>query len=172
MQVLVLRLDYKSSSKIEALQKQIDIAGGKARSVLPPHISLQTFTRTHPSDLKRAAEACLSQQKAMPLSIDSVGFFKQSGTFFAAPAVTRQLLHIHSELHSATEMFTGQSDLYKPGNWTPHITIASRIAPPFWGPLFARLSLEFDPFSVEAAAVECWTVVGERATVEWTLFLS
>lgn len=172
MQVIVLRLDYQSSKKIEDLQKQTNAANLKKDEILPPHITLQTFQQTKPLDLKKALEPWAAKTKQIHLSFSSLGFFKQKGSFYLAPVFTKALADLHRSVNLSTMEFAGQDILYKPDQWVPHATIVNNIAAPFWGPLFARCSMEFEPFSATITAMECWSVVQGRAQNEWSVFLS
>lgn len=172
MQVIVLRMDYKSSGIIENLQKQTNAANLNKDKILPPHITLQSFQQTNPLDLKKAVESWAARTKQIQLSFSSAGFFKQNGTFFLSPVFTRELAEFHRTVHLSTMEFTGQDTFYAPDKWIPHATIANGIGAPFWGPIFARLSMEFEPFAGIATAVECWTVVDGKTENEWSIFLS
>ncbi|WP_162287792.1 2'-5' RNA ligase family protein [Indiicoccus explosivorum] len=172
MQVLVLRLDYKSSAVIERLQQQAALTAHSERLKAPPHLSLQAFRQADPAALKPAVQNSIGQLKEFGLVFGSLGFFKQSGTIFASPGVSKPLTDLHLSLHLGTREFGGQNELYLPDNWVPHATISTNIAPPIWGPLFARLAMEFEPFSAKVAAVECWTVAGGRISTDWSLFLN
>ncbi|QDY44632.1 hypothetical protein FK545_01150 [Planococcus glaciei] len=56
MQVIVLRLDYQSSTIFEQLQQQAQNAASKQKAALPPHLTLQSFTHSNPLELKKAIE--------------------------------------------------------------------------------------------------------------------
>ncbi|MCP2033283.1 2'-5' RNA ligase [Planomicrobium sp. HSC-17F08] len=172
MQVIVLRLDYQSSTILEQLQQQVQAAALKQKAALPPHLTLQSFTQSNPLELKKAIEPWAVKMKQFPLSFASLGFFKQQGSFYAAPIVTKPLAQMHSALSLSTQEFPGHNAYYMPEQWVPHATIINHIAPPFWGPLFARLSMEFEPFNAKAAAIECWSVVQGKAQTEWSIFLA
>ncbi|WKA57541.1 2'-5' RNA ligase family protein [Planococcus shenhongbingii] len=172
MQVIVLRLDYHASNILEQLQQQAQSASLKQEAALPPHITLQTFNQTNPIDLKKAVEQWAGQTKQFSLSFASLGFFKQQGCFYASTIYTKPLAQLHEALNLSTREFTGQKNYYMPEHWVPHSTIINNIAPPFWGPMFARLSMEFEPFEGKAAAIECWSLVHGKAQTEWSIFLS
>lgn len=172
MQAIVLRFDYTSTTKIEQLQKQANAASLDSIAMLPPHMTMQVFQQTNPADLKKALAPWAEQRAQLPLQFDSLGFFKQQGVFYTAPAVTDALKVFHGAVNLATREFTGQQDHYLPNRWVPHATITKNIAPPYWGPMFARLSMEFEPFSGKAIALECWSLVQGKAQNEWSIFLS
>lgn len=170
MQVLVLRLDYKSSLILENLQKQAAAAQVSKRQ-LPPHLTLQTFQHADSKALEQIVKNSIPKLTDTVLTFSSLGFFKQNGTFFISLAASKVLLDMHSDIHSAVHGLQGQSSCYEPGHWTPHATIIADIPAPFWGPMFARLSMEFEPFKAKAAAIECWTVTDNHIETDWSLFL-
>lgn len=172
MQAIVLRFDYKTSTKIEHLQKQANAASLDSTAMLPPHMTLQVFEQTNPADLKNALALLAKQTAQLPLQFGSLGFFKQQGVFYTAPASTDALKVFHQAINLAARDFTGQQDHYLPNHWVPHATITKNIAPPYWGPMFARLSMEFEPFSGKAVAIECWSIVQGKAQNDWSIFLS
>ena len=172
MQAIVLRFDYATSNKIELLQKQANAASLDSTAMLPPHMTLQVFEQTNPIDLKNVLAPLAEQTAQLPLEFGSLGFFKQQGVFYTSPASTHALNVFHGAVNLAARDFTGQQDYYLPNRWVPHVTIIKNIAPPFWGPMFARLSLEFEPFTGKAVALECWSIAQGKAQNEWSIFLS
>lgn len=172
MQAIVLRLDYQSSNILEYLQKQAQTASLKQDASLPPHITLQSFTQTNPIHLKKAIEHWAGQTKQFSLSFASLGFFKQQGCFYAAPIFTKKLAELHLALNLSTREFIRQNAYHAPDQWVPHATIINNTSPLFWGPLFARLAMEFEPFEGKAVAIECWSLVQGNTQIEWSVFLS
>lgn len=172
MQAIVLRFDYQSSGVIENLQNQAKTVSINPNQIFPPHITLQTYTQAHPLELKKAIESWAGSFQQLPLSFDSLGFFKQQGSFFLAPVFTKSLAELHRAVDLSTREFSGQNHYYLPDHWVPHATVINNIAPPFWGPLFARLSLEFEPFQGKGIALECWSIRQEKAQTEWCIFLN
>lgn len=172
MQLIVLRLDYQASNQLESLQQQAQAAQLEPEKALPPHISLQSYEGANPAELKMAVSPLAEQAKAIPLTFGSLGFFKQRGTFFASPAMTNALSVFHQAINLTTREFSGQQAYYLPGSWVPHATIVNNIAAPFWGPMFARLSMEFEPFVGKAVAVECWSIVNGKVETDWSIFLA
>lgn len=172
MQAIVLRFDYSTSNKIEHLQKQANAASLSSAPMLPPHTTIQVFEQTNPIDLKNALASFAEQTNQLPLEFGSLGFFKQQGVYYVSPAPTDALKAFHQSVHLATRDFTGQQHHYLPDHWVPHATITKNVPAPFWGPMFARLSMEFEPFSGKAVALECWSIVHGKAQNDWSIFLS
>lgn len=173
MQVLVLRFDYQLSTKLEQDSKDLLLAASRGQqTLLPPHISLLSFEQITPTLLQERVKSWSDQQKKIDLSLSSLGFFKQQGTFFAAPVVTKELETFHRELFSLLfNLHTNEISPYIPGKWVPHITLINNVPLTVWGPIFQRASLAFEPMVGKAVALECWSLVNGRAQTEWTHFL-
>ena len=173
MQVLVLRLDYKLSTKIEQDSKDLLLAASRGKETpFPPHISLFTFEQTNPITIGQRVKSWSEKQKQLEISLSSIGFFKQNGTFFAAPVVTKEMETLHRELYSLImDLHTNEISPYLPGKWVPHITLINNVPLTVWGPLFQRAGMAFEPLQGKAVAIECWSVVNGRAQTEWTYFL-
>lgn len=173
MQLLVLRFDYKLSIKLEQDMEDLLTASSRGKETpLPPHISLYSFEHVNPVVISQRVKRWVENQKQLDISLSSIGFFKQQGTFFAAPVVTNELASFHRELFSQiSDLHTNEISPYLPGNWVPHATLINHVPLTVWGPLFQRASLSFEPMAGKAVALECWTVINGRATTDWTYFL-
>lgn len=173
MQVLVLRFDYKLSTQLEHNMKDLLIASSRSKEIpLPPHISLFTFDQINPLILNERVKLWIEKQKQLDISLSSLGFFKQQGTFFAAPVVTKELELFHRELFSLImNLHTNEISPYLPGKWVPHATLINNVPLTVWGPLFQRASLSFETLVGKAVAIECWTVENGSAQTQWTHFL-
>jgi hypothetical protein len=174
MQVLVLRFDYKLSTKLEQDQRDLALAALRGKeTTTPPHISLFTFEQVHPGILGEILKPWSEKQKQLLISLASLGFFKQNGTFFAAPVITNEMISFHTDLYNLiADLHTTEISPYLPGKWVPHVTLLNKTPLTTWGPLFQRAALAFEPMEGKAVAIECWTIVNGRVQTEWTQFLS
>lgn len=166
MQLLVLRLDYRSSTTIESLQRQLRQPNSKLALQLP-HIPLLAYENTAPLDLKAALEPIVKKTVGSSFHASDIGFSKNGGRFYLQIHPNEALGELYSSLKLATHELSNGAD----AQWQPHIPLIDKVPAPFWGPLFARLALEFNPLEGTAAALECWSVIGNRTTIEWSLFL-
>lgn len=169
MQMLVLRLDYRSSSVIENLQKHIRPPTSK-RPMKLPHIPLLAYQNTGPLQLKAAVEPLLQNSSPISFSASDIGFSKETGRFYLQVQMDAALFELYRTLHLAGNDFPAINS-NQTSNWQPIIPLIDHIQAPFWGPLFARLALESAPFTGTTAAIECWSVINGRTTIEWSLFL-
>ncbi|WP_211654588.1 2'-5' RNA ligase family protein [Planococcus alpniumensis] len=166
MQLLVLRLDYRSSTTIENLQRQLRQPNSKLALQLP-HIPLLIFEKTAPHHLKAALEP-IAQKTAPPsFHASDIGFSKDGARFYLQVHPNEALGELYSSLKLAAHEYSNGADV----QWQPHVPLIGKVPAPFWGPLFARLALEFDHLDGTAVALECWSVIGDRTTIEWSLFL-
>ncbi|MGM0897718.1 MAG: hypothetical protein ACQEV0_07455 [Bacillota bacterium] len=166
MQLLVLRLDYRSSTIIENLQRQLRQPSSKL-AVQLPHIPLLAYENTAPLQLKAAVEPIIQKAQVPSFHASEIGFSKESAQFYLQVQPNDVLSGLYSDLQLASHEFSAGS----PGaHHLPRIPVIGRVPAPFWGPLFARLALEFNPLEGTAAAVECWSVIGDRTTIEWSIF--
>ncbi|ANU19816.1 hypothetical protein BBI15_06115 [Planococcus plakortidis] len=167
MQLLVLRLDYRSSTTIESLQRQLRQPNSKLALQLP-HIPLLAYQNTSPLQLKATFEPIAKQAAVPSFHASDIGFSKEGARFYLQVQPEETLNELHSSLKLAGHEFSAAS----PGNpWQPRIPLIGQVPAPFWGPLFARLALEFSSLEGIGAALECWTVIGHRTSIEWSIFL-
>ncbi|MBU9672249.1 hypothetical protein KQ939_04520 [Planococcus sp. CP5-4] len=166
MQLLVLRLDYRSSTTIESLQSQLRQPNSKLALQLP-HIPLLAYENTAPLHLKAALEPIAQKTPAPSFHASDIGFSKDGARFYLQVHPNEALGELYSSLKLAAHEFPTGAD----AQWQPHIPLIGNVPAPFWGPLFSRLALEFNSLDGSGAAVECWSVIGDRTTIEWSLFL-
>lgn len=166
MQLLVLRLDYHSSTIVENIQRQLRQPNSKLAMQLP-HIPLLAYENTPPLQLKAALEPIAQKTAVLSLQASDIGFSKAGERFFLQVHPTDALAEFYSSLKIAGQGFSSGADV----QWQPRIPLIGNIPAPFWGPVFARLALEFNPLEGTGAALECWSVIGNRTTIEWSLFL-
>ena len=91
-----------------------------------PHITLTRFPDVDPDHLK-AALAVFDGETAFTLAFDGVRAFEGEETvLWLAPRPDRRLIDAHARLNAMID--TGLSDPhYRPGAWTPHLTVATAI---------------------------------------------
>ena len=94
-----------------------------------PHITLAVYAGL---DAVRAEETLLTFVRShvqFPLTFPSLGsFVSPSVVAFLAPVVTTDLLHFHHEAHETFgDIGTDPQELYLPGRWVPHCTIAVHV---------------------------------------------
>jgi len=97
-----------------------------------PHVSLAVFDGDPFMELSSLVRGWASTVHYMTLELSHIGRFPETGVAFLGVTPTRLLLDLHEGLHvrlAAHPTGTG-SDLYRPGSWVPHCTLAMRVADP------------------------------------------
>ncbi len=123
-QAVELYFDAVSEARLLAEWDRIgsDLAQLGAR----PHVSLAVFRPpTDPTPVIEAIDAWTAHEDPMEVSLESVGMF-DAGVVFLAPVVSAELIAAHGRFHA----FLGDLerwDLYRPGRWVPHCTMATRL---------------------------------------------
>ncbi|MFX3674315.1 MAG: 2'-5' RNA ligase family protein [Paenisporosarcina sp.] len=173
MQVLVLRFDYKLSTKLENNIRDLSVITKRGiENPLPPHIRLFSFEHVNPATLNERLKKWIETQRQVNISFSSLGFFKPKGTFFLAPVVHNELISFHTEAFNLiSDLHSSSISPYLPGKWVPHATLLNNIPLTIWGPIFQRAALAFEPLDGKAVAIECWTIANGSAQTDWTYFL-
>lgn len=168
MQQLVLRLDYHSSLELEKLQKRLYLPNSNNAMQLP-HIPLMAYEKTSPVHLKAAVQPIAQIAGGLIFSAGDIGFSKEHGLFYFQVQPDNTLTELYQALQLASRQFSPGSS--PSAFWRPHIPLVDRVQAPLWGPQFARLALEAAPVKGTIAAIECWSLVDGRTTIEWSIFL-
>ncbi|MGA9597724.1 MAG: 2'-5' RNA ligase family protein [Acidimicrobiia bacterium] len=123
-----------------------------------PHLSLALIRPPgDPEVLATCVEKLSGKMKPMRLELSAVGAFPgDEGVVFLAPAVTSELVDAHAELHEILrECGVTADELYQPGRWVPHCTVALHV-PPNEVPAaveVVRGSAVFGPINVEGISL-------------------
>jgi hypothetical protein len=93
-----------------------------------PHVSL-TVADDLPIEPTLAAVGAVPAEP-IGLRIDAVGIFPPAGTLFLACLVHEHLLAEHRRVHDVVAPLAHKPwPYYRPGRWTPHITISQSLTP-------------------------------------------
>ena len=98
---------------------------------IQPHITLAIFDTLDCQTCETKVAGLAKRLKGVNLEFVSVGIFHtESPVVYLAPTVTQELLASHLELHT---MLAGHAthawELYLPGNWVPHCSLAMEFPP-------------------------------------------
>ncbi|MBX7535124.1 2'-5' RNA ligase family protein [Qipengyuania sp. GH1] len=131
-----------------------------------PHITLAKYD-VDAGEITTAVDA-LAKTPSLSLTFDKLGSFDPGFLIlWAAPRPTQALL----ELHACTHAFIDPSRCklpYRPGHWTPHCSIALRVADNRHRDARRLLASKFKPFTltfdvVDGVASPPITILAERA---------
>lgn len=163
-----LILDAAAEAGIRAVWQaaaQAGISSYMLEQAMPPHVTLIGGETLDMAGLREALRRLAAV--TLPLAVDfhSLGVFPGAeGVVFLAPNPTRALLDLQAGVWQALSPFmTGVPDIYRPGLWTPHVTLglglASGQVSAMINLLSRRPSLSFNP--VPRAARLTGVVFGE-----------
>ena len=124
--ISVLRFDSKSDERIQRACARIQqLLGADASATYAPHVSLIPTDFQDQAELSRRIRNLVSAQPAFDITFSHLGLFTGGALFLGATA-TDSLLAFHQrcfELSSPGSQ-TPSIDLYQPGSWVPHCTLA------------------------------------------------
>lgn len=95
-------------------------------------------------------------QPPLPLRLESLGVFPESGVVFLAPRPTSALLALHRRIvHGLADLdAAGSLDaLLVPGQWTPHCTLAGHLDPAGLGAAVAACAYHWRPVQGQGVAI-------------------
>lgn len=120
----------------------------------PPHITLAKYDVAAPRQLEEVV-ATLSGISPITLSFDRLRSFDPSHTIlWASPKPNEGMRELHSRIHDAIDPITCKP-AYRPGKWTPHCTVALRIAEDKRDAAKRLLTADFEPFTLTFDVLDC-----------------
>lgn len=167
MSTVALVLHDPAASRVRALWKvledRLNLAG--VRKVPFPHVTLLGFDDlTHPQ-VKDLLERLSQATAPFQLEACGLGFFNDPAPILYAPVVQTPALHLlHRALHGQLLDLGGKVyDLYTPGRWVPHITLAQGPgAPGAYGEAVELLMKEPLRMSFEVRNLTLFEWIGPR----------
>lgn len=130
MYAVVLNLDKESESYINDKWGQLKEGGITSISMLDihgarPHVTLADYDELDIQNYIERFQAFFSKQKKFQINYDVIGTFPTTGTLFAAPTVTKELINFHEQYYKEFEdLNVNANTYYLPNKWTPHTTLA------------------------------------------------
>ncbi|EFJ15586.1 hypothetical protein SELMODRAFT_228924 [Selaginella moellendorffii] len=96
-----------------------------------PHMRLSVTTADDLElpKLRTTVESFAAQEGPVAISFSAAGgFFTDETSLFLTPAPTIQLLAFHDRFHELLQVMGVESlDVYQPGNWFPHCSVAQEL---------------------------------------------
>jgi len=129
---ILLRPDEASRDTVERLRARLAEAGIGVPTLVEATFGVglvhaeELDGQTLEPDLARLAAHCAP----LKVSFASLGVFPDSGTLFAAPVLTSALLHAHADVWrvAGTHCRKPRPEAL-PGQWVPHLTLATELPP-------------------------------------------
>jgi len=132
----------------------------------PPHITLAKYDDALSGELEAIVDA-LADVSALTLTFDRLGSFDPGFLIlWAAPKPQQVLLDLHARAHSIIDPARCKPP-YRPASWTPHCSIALRVAEQHRDAASRLLLADFEPFTltfdvVDAVASPPIAIIAER----------
>ncbi|MBT0669258.1 2'-5' RNA ligase family protein [Novosphingobium profundi] len=122
----------------------------------PPHITLAKYDAID-SDLLARTVAELAGIPRLRMTFDRLASFDAGSLIlWASPAPHPGLAELHARLHAQIDPLACRP-AYRPGRWTPHCTLALRIAPRHREEAARLLASEFAAFALDFDILDCVT---------------
>ena len=148
---VVLYFDSQSGKTIRKVWDQINASGLTANmqeAGFRPHITLAVFDQLACQPCENALADLAAHTHLIPLQLHHLGIFSQpEPVIFVAPIPTMELLMFHQSVIETLSADGSQPrDIYQPGEWIPHCTLAIGFDPRNM-PELIRLSMNLElPF--------------------------
>ena len=133
---LNLLLDEVAERAVRTLWQELITSGVPAKrpAGYGPHITLVAYQVAEPGIAAYAERlpSLVTRQRSLPLCLESLGIFPETGVVFLAPRPSSALLALHRRIvHGLADLDpTGSLDtLLLPGQWMPHCTLAGHLDP-------------------------------------------
>lgn len=113
----------------------------------PPHLTLARYADVVPDILSKAL-AFFAKAEPVALTFDRIGLFDVDPlVLWLSPRSDQRLLDLHANIHGVVGP-TLSDPYYRPGQWTPHLTIAMAIPAERRTSALALATEQFEPFTL------------------------
>lgn len=168
---LELLPDDDLDEDVRRLWRRLAAAGLPSQAAHPhptnrPHLTL-TVVDVLPPDGRDAVAAALAAALPLPARLEALAAFPfpragADGVLYWAVVPSPELLALHAQVGAALEAAGAQlRPVHLPGRWTPHVTLARRLAP-------GQLAAAFDVLGNWTAAHGNWTAARTYDTTNRT----
>ncbi|WP_293798904.1 2'-5' RNA ligase family protein [uncultured Bosea sp.] len=92
----------------------------------PPHLTLARYAGNSPDGLSGAL-AIVAEERPIALTFDRIGLFDVDPlVLWLSPRSDRHLIDLHARIHEIVGPALCDP-YYRPGQWTPHLTLATAV---------------------------------------------
>lgn len=126
---VMLYLDIQTENKIRKVWQTLSehkFATGVLDAGIRPHITLAIYDELDCRPCENELAKITSKTASMAFQLTHLGIFTNpEPVVFAAPMPTKEFLVFHENLHASLVTEAKKPwELYQPGNWVPHCTLA------------------------------------------------
>lgn len=131
---VVFYLDSQTSEPIQRIIKELAInhaAPYLHESSILPHITLAIYNDLDCRTCEEKIAKLASQMNIFDLNFSYLGVFHSDNpVVFLGPTTTQELISIHQQVHETLQEIGTQTwELYQPGRWVPHCSLAVNFLP-------------------------------------------
>lgn len=172
MHSIELLPDPATDSAVRAVWRGLIDAGlpSQGRHTGPtnaPHVTLTARPRIGPEH-DDALRSLAAESLPLPIELGGLVVFGQGPRGFVLArlvVVESGILRLHRRVHEAvTDPDATEVPTTRPGSWTPHITLASRLDPQQLGAAVAVASSVPSPAEISAAELRRWDSTAKEVT--------
>jgi 2'-5' RNA ligase len=130
---VVFYLDPQKSAPLERViheLAQTNVAPYLHNAKIPPHVTLAIYDDLDCQPCEQRIAGLAKETRGFDLNFSYLGLFhSESRVIFLGVTVKRELLSYHERLHALLKRDASHPwELYQPGNWVPHCTLATDFA--------------------------------------------
>ena len=116
----------KTISRVWQALAEDNLAMGILDEGIRPHITLAIYNELDCRPCENELAKITAKTASMTIQLTHLGIFTiPEPVVFAAPLATREFLDFHENLHASLVNEAKESwELYQPGKWVPHCTLA------------------------------------------------
>ncbi|RIW37265.1 2'-5' RNA ligase family protein [Bacillus salacetis] len=93
-----------------------------------PHITLASYKEIDKQQFIEGMKEFYNDKEEVKICFNTVGSFLNYGTLFFSPTVSTELLDLHASHYEFFKEDTpAANDVYVPGEWIPHCTLANKL---------------------------------------------
>ncbi|WP_175987773.1 2'-5' RNA ligase family protein [Bacillus sp. Marseille-Q1617] len=93
-----------------------------------PHLTLASYKELDKENYIKQMDIFYDDKKCFDITFNHIGSFLNYNTLFLSPTATKELLDFHTHHHKHFKTFsTEANELYEPGQWIPHCTLANKL---------------------------------------------
>jgi 2'-5' RNA ligase len=108
---------------------KVNLSSSLHKETIRPHMTLAIYDSINCSECEGEIKHFSAKSGILNIQVDHFGIFpRQSSVIFIAPPPNNKLMGFQEKIHQIlTGNVKGSWEMYQPGNWVPHCTLARDI---------------------------------------------